>query len=291
MPIVSMKEILNAPKEGRYADGSYNPFDHTMIRGVIQAAESVNAPVILSHAPAHFKFTPLDSVVNIMRYEASRAKVPVALILDHGHKVEGCIDAMKAGLSAVMMDASSEPYDENVGHVKQVVEFAHSHKCDVEAELGHVTRPESGESEVHDDFSAIYDDSLYTQPDEAAKFVKATGVDALAVAIGTAHGVYHEDPVLDLDRLIAIREAVDVPLVMHGGSGLSDADFKNAIRCGIQKINYFTGLVLHAGGSIKAFVDKTGDHIFYHDVMMETIAAIKEDIIRSMKIFGCDNKA
>lgn len=291
MAIITMKEILDKAKKENYAVGSYNAYDVATIRGVLNAAEKEKAPVILCHAPVHFKFNSLDSVASLMKYEAEKASVPVALLLDHGYEVQTCFDAMKLGLNAVMMDASSKSFEDNVALVSRVVKKAHDLGYHVEGELGHVTRPKSGGAEGEDDDSVIDDTSLYTDPQQAKEYVQRTGVDALAVAFGTAHGVYLKKPKLDLKRLAEIRKTVDVPLVMHGGSGLSDQDIKDAVQNGIQKINYYTGMALCAGESIKNSVTSTDEKVFYHQIMMRGISAIEADVSKSMKLFGSAGKA
>lgn len=291
MAIVSMKDILKKAKEGGYAVGSYNAYDIATIRAVLNAAEKEKSPVILCHAPVHFKFNSLGSVANVMKYEAQKANVPVALLLDHGYEVETCFEAMDEGLNAVMMDASAKSYEENVALVAEVVERAHSMGCHVEGELGHVTRPKSGGAEGDDDDSIIDDKSLYTDPQRAKDYVEKTGVDALAVAFGTAHGVYLKKPELDLERLAEIRATVDVPLVMHGGSGLSEEDIRGAVKAGIQKINYYTGMALCGGMAVKAMAQAKEDRLFYHEVLVESITSMEADVAASMRLFGSAGKA
>ncbi len=291
MSIVSMNKLLDYAKSEKFAVGSYNAYDVVTIRGVLSAAEQENSPVILCHAPVHFKYNSLASVINLMKYEAEKTTVPVALLLDHGYKPKTCMEAMDLGFNAVMMDASSLSFTENVALVSKVVNEAHKRECDVEAELGHVTRPKSGGAEGIEDDSVINDTALYTNPEDASKFIELTKADALAVAIGTAHGVYFKKPKLDLNRLSLIREAVEVPLVLHGGSGLSENDIRNAVARGIQKINYYTNMALRAGETIKKKIIINNERVFYHNIMMDSIAAIKEDVVKSMKIFGCSGKA
>lgn len=292
MPIVPMREILKDAQDRKYAVGSYNAYDLGLVRGILKAAEQEKSPVIIAHAPVHFKYTGLDSVANIIVYEAKKAKVPVALLLDHGYEIETCMEAMNLGFNAVMMDSSRLPFDENAELVKRVCDIAHRKGCDVEGEIGYVTRPVSGKDEGFDDDDIIDDKSFYTNPDDAVRFIETTGVDALAVAFGTVHGVYFKKPVLDIERLTQIAKATGgVPLVMHGGSGLTAADYKKSINAGIRKINYYTGMAVSVAQGIKENLGKTDEKVFYHNIMMDSIDYICEDISKSMRMFSSSNKA
>lgn len=292
MPLVPMREILKDASDRKYAVGSYNAYDLSLIRGILQAAESEKSPVIIAHAPVHFKYTSLESVANLMIHEASKANVPVALLLDHGYDLKTCVKAMDYGFNAVMMDSSKLPFEDNVEMVSEVCKLAHARGCDVEGEIGYVTRPLSGKDEGEDDDSMVEDKSLYTSPEDAAKFIDISGVDALAVAFGTAHGLYFKKPELDIDRLCEIKtKSKDTPLVMHGGSGLTEVDFKNSINSGITKINYYTGMAVYTAESIKNKLNDTNDKVFYHDIMMDAIKATFEDVSRSMRLFSSSNKA
>lgn len=291
MSIVTMSEILKDAQAKRYAVGCYNAINLDMIRGVIEAAEEEKSPVILCHAEVHFKFTPLEKIAPILVNEARNAKVPVALLLDHGKSFDAIVIAMHLGFNAIMYDGSSLNYDENVSNTKEIVKIAKTLGFDVEAELGHVTRPKSAGAEGDEDDSVIDDTSLYTNPLQARKFVEETGVNALAVAFGTAHGVYLKTPKLDLERLKQIKTKVDVPLVMHGGSGLSAENFKNSIENGISKINYYTGMALHAAERLKEELNKTDGNVFYHNLMVSTIDAIREDVQKTMRMFGSSRRA
>lgn len=291
MPLISMNEILKDAKEKGYAVGCYNAINLDMIRGVIQAAEEENSPVILCHAEVHFKFTPLEKIAYIMVNEAQNAKVPVSILLDHGYNFSSVIKAMHLGFNAVMYDGSSLSYEDNVSSTREIVKIAKALGVSVEAELGHVVRPKSAGAEGDEDDSVIDDTSLYTNPSQALEFVEKTGVDALAVAFGTAHGIYLKKPKLDLQRLNEISKTVDLPLVMHGGSGLEPEDFKNAIKNGISKINYYTGMAIEGANKIKENLMKNEDKAFYHNVMMWSIEAFKEDAKKSIRLFGSSNKA
>jgi fructose-bisphosphate aldolase class II len=285
-----MNEILADAKSKQYAVGCFNAINLDMIRGVLMAAESQKSPVILCHAEVHFKFTPLEMLAPILVEEARRAKVPVAILLDHGKSFSAIVRAMKLGFNAVMFDGSELPYQENLAGTAEVVKIAHELGVSVEAELGHVTRPKSGGAEGDDEDTIIDDKSLYTNPDQAKDFLEATRADALAVAFGTAHGVYLKKPSLDLERLAAIRRSVDVPLVMHGGSGLSSEDFKSSVKAGISKINYYTGMALEAARQVTERSNASKDPVFYHNQMMWGVQAIAEDVSRAINLFGSAGK-
>lgn len=291
MPLIPMKEILKDANEKKYAVGCYNAINLDMIRGVIEAAEEEGSPVILCHAEVHFKFTPLEKIAYIMVNEAKNAKVPVSILLDHGKSFSAVVKAMHLGFNAVMYDGSSLNYEENIAKTREIVKIANELGVCVEAELGHVVRPKSGGAEGDEDDSVIDDTSLYTNPSEAVDFVERTGVDALAIAFGTAHGVYLKKPKLDLQRLCDINKSVKVPLVMHGGSGLEPVDFRNSIENGISKINYYTGMALEAANQIREKLMSADEKVFYHNIMMWSIEAFKEDVQKTMRLFGSSNKA
>ncbi len=283
--IVSMNKILADAKEGGYAVGCFNSIDLAMARGIIRAAEEEKMPVILCHAEVHLKYTTLESVMPILLGEAERAKVPVALLLDHGKDFEVVIQSMHLGMNAVMFDGSELPYEENVQKTAETVRIAHALDVSVEGEIGRVVRPANGGAEGNDDSSLADDTSLYTDPDEAAEFVKKTGVDALACAFGTVHGVYRKEPKLDLNRLKDIAAKTNVPIVMHGGSGLSAEDFRLAVKNGVSKINYYTNLALYVGQEIKRQINEC-DEPFYHNITVWAQQAIYEDTRKAIRLFA-----
>lgn len=291
MALVSMKEMLKDAQKRQYAVGCFNSINLDMIRGIIEAAEAEKSPVILCHAEIHFKFTPLEKIAPIIVEEAKNAKVPVAILLDHGMSFSAMVKAMHLGFNAIMFDGSELNYDENVKRTKEIVKIAKELGVSVEAELGHVVRPKSGGAEGEEDDSIIDDRSLYTDPQQAKKFIEETQADSLAIAFGTAHGVYLKKPKLDLERLNKIKQMVDVPLVMHGGSGLSEVDFQNSIDNGISKINYYTNMALSTASKIKEEMNKSDGNVFYHNLMMWSIKYFKEDVRKTMRVFRSNNKA
>ena len=285
MPIVSMNEILCDAKAESYAVGCFNSIDLWMTRGIIRAAEDENKPVILCHAEVHFKYTPLASVMPILLEEASKAKVPVALLLDHGKSFDSIMHAMHLGMNVVMFDGSELPYEDNVVKTREIVKIAHALGVSVEGEIGKVVRPVDGGAEGFDDASLVDDTSLYTDPLKAADFVKSTGVDALACAFGTVHGVYRKEPKLDFERLKAIKEKTNIPIVMHGGSGLTREDIHPAIKNGVTKINYYTNMALYAGQFIKEKINAC-DEPFYHNIGVWAQQAIYDDIRKAIRLFA-----
>lgn len=240
MALVTLKELLDAANQGGYAVAAFDALEHASAEGIIIAAEELNRPVILMVPEAGLLFVDPDRFMRFLVDRVKAARVPMALELDHGKSLEVIRQAIQCGFSSVMIDGSALPHAENIGLTQKVVALAHASGVSVEAEIGHVGGGE-GSWEGSD-----VDESLYTNPADAQAFVEATGVDALAVAFGTVHGVFKGTPRLDIARLQAIKARVDVPLVMHGGSGVAEEDFVKAVRAGINKINLFTEISMAA---------------------------------------------
>ena len=274
--LVNLNEILKNAQKEKYAVGLFNTTDSDMLQAVIEAAEQTQSPVIIGTAEVLLPYGELDLIAPSMIAAAKRAKVPVAVHYDHGLTFERCMQALKLGFSSVMFDGSAGDYKTNIADTRQIVKIAHSFGATVEGEIGHVGQTESCDNDATD---------MFTTPDEAMSFLDATGVDALAIAIGTAHGVYKSKPKLDIERLKAIRAKTDTPLVLHGGSGLSDDDFKNAISGGIAKINIFTDLCVAGKEAVKA------SNADYLDMRNEKVEAIKNAVIKKMTLFGSVGKA
>lgn len=289
MALVSMSELLKDAKLKGYAVGAYNTPGLEMVRGVIQAAEQENSPVIIGHAEVHFCYTPIETLAPVMINEAKRAKVPVCVHLDHGTKFSEIIKALHLGFTSVMFDGSVLPYDENVRRTREIVIICKELGASVEAELGHVAGEGEAKSEV--DKSKIVGEDLYTKPEEAEQFIEETGVEALAIAFGTAHGVYIKQPKLDFQRLKDIKRITGIPLVMHGGSGLTENDYREAISCGISKINYYSYAALAVVGKLKEKLNEKNGNIYYHEIIPMMIEEIKNDIAATMKIFGSSGRA
>lgn len=286
--LVTLKELLDKAKEEHKAIGAFNGTTLEAIRGIIQAAEELNCPVILQHAQSHDDMIDLEEIGPVMKYYAERAKVPVALHLDHGSTYERCVQALRLGFTSVMYDASAKSFEENAAETKEIVRLAHAVGASVEAELGHiftseVVHGEGGQADSTSDYEDLND--IYTDPEVAKKFVELTGVDCLAVAFGTTHGVYLTEPKLDLPRVSKIREATNIPLVMHGGSGVSDEDYAVAIENGICKVNYYTYMNMAGGRASKEYWADGGKPLFYDSMSLAATEAIKEDVKKAIKVF------
>lgn len=251
MSLVTLKEILSETREGKYAVGAFDTFDALNTEFIIAAAEKKNVPVILMVCDYSFDTPTSDRFFAHALERARTATVPVCMHLDHGPSFESVMKAINYGCSSVMIDGSSLPFDENVALTRKVVEAAHACGISVEAEIGHVAGHEG-----NTDDGNVADETAYTRVEDAVAFYEATGVDALAVAIGTVHGVYKGEPKLDFDRLDAIREKIPVPLVMHGGSGLSEQNFKDAIAHGISKVNFYTGMSVAASNAARDYLNE-----------------------------------
>ena len=220
-------------------------------------------------------------LADLLKPMAERASVPVVLHLDHGLQKESCLKALELGFSSIMYDCSTEGYEENVRKVAEMAKIAHDHGATIEGELGHVGNNEG--TDVQADPSAFY-----TNPEQAKDFVERTNVDALAIAVGTAHGAYKFPPKLDFARIEKIADTISVPLVLHGGSGLTDDDFRHAISSGISKVNIFTDInTAAADAAAKSYAPGKG----LTDLVLDEIKAVKEATIKKMQLFGCCGKA
>ncbi|NLL78081.1 MAG: class II fructose-bisphosphate aldolase [Clostridiales bacterium] len=290
--LVSLTKVMeNAIKEG-YAVGAFNVCNLESVMAIIQAAEETGKGVILNYAQVHSPLIGMELIVPIMLDFAKKATVPVCVHLDHGSSIETCIKAIQLGFTSVMIDASGNDYEANAAETAEVVRLAHSVGVTVEAELGHIfssnigVGESSSKVETSDNCGDVED--IYTDPDMAKDFVERTGVDALAIAFGTSHGIYTKKPVLDLDRITAIKKKIDIPFVMHGGSGLSKEEFQTAIRNGVRKINYYTYMTLEGGRAVKEAMDKIkkDDNIFFHDIPLIAIEAMKQNVIDAINIFS-----
>ena len=233
--LVNMNEVLLPAKEGHYGVGFFNAVNVEMARAVIEMAEELRAPVMVGTAEVLLPAMPLDRVAEYLIPMAQKASVPVCVHYDHGLTFEKCMEALKLGFSSVMYDCSTEDYESNTAKVAEMVRICHGMGVTVEGELGHVGDNEgAGKLENPSDY--------YTDPEIATDFVKRTGIDSLAVAVGNAHGDYIFPPKLDFDRIETISGRTGLPLVLHGGSGLSDSDFRTAVQKGVCKVNIFTDI-------------------------------------------------
>jgi len=281
-----MNEVLKPAQQKKYAVGLFNAVNLELARGIIYAAEESRSPVIIGTAEVFFPYCSLEEVAYYLLPMAKNATVPVVVHLDHGLTKENCIKALELGFTSIMYDCSTDSYDVNVEKVREMAEIAHSYGATIEGELGHV-----GDNEGSAEGNSHFTDpsAFFTDPKRALDFVQKTGVDALAIAVGNAHGAYRLPPKLDFARIEEIRGLVDVPLVLHGGSGLIDDDFRKAIEKGISKVNIFTDInVAAAKAAFRAF--KSADKGII-ELILPQIEAVKQEVIKKQKLFDSIGKA
>lgn len=285
--LVNLKEILEIAEEKNIAVGSFNAANLESLLAIIEAAEELNVPVILQFAQCHEPWIPLSVIGPIMVDHAKKAKVPVCVHLDHGETLEYLQQALDLGFTGIMYDGSVLPYEENLANTKKAVEMAKKYNCSVEAELGSMGKRESG---AGDEGAGVDDDTkIYTDPDQAKAFVDETGIDALACSFGTTHGIYLTKPRLDFDVVKNVREkAGNIPVVMHGGSGVSTEDFHTCIKSGVRKINYFTYMDKSGGSAAAEYISslKDGEPVFYSSIVAAGTKAMKENVMAAMKTFA-----
>ncbi len=277
--LVNLNAVLKDAQAKGYAVGLFNTTDTDMLEGVIAAAEELRSPVIIGTAEILLPFGELKLIAPSIIAAAKRASVPVVVHYDHGLTFERCMEALQLGFSSIMFDGSTKSEEENLRETAELVKIAHALGASVEGEIGHVGNAADGDGQTSEQ---------YTTPKEACRFVEATGVDALAVAIGTAHGAYKTKPKLDVARLKEIRNALNTPLVLHGGSGLSDDDFKNTIQNGIAKMNIFTDLC-KAGE--RAMELGLAEGKSYLEIRAMKVEEIKKAVKEKITLFGSVNAA
>ncbi len=277
--LVNLNEVLQDARAKKYAVGLFNTTDTDMLQAVIEAAEELSSPVIIGTAEVLLPSGDLPLIAPSLLAAAKRAKVPVVVHYDHGLTFPRCMQALQLGFSSVMFDGSAGAYEQNTADTAEVVRIAHAFGATVEGEIGHVGQADACDNDAAD---------MYTKVEEAADYLARTGVDALAVSIGTAHGAYKSKPKLDLVRLSQIRDAIDVPLVLHGGSGLSDDDFRGAIANGISKVNIYTDLCLKG---IRAMAEGTAAGVSYLEIRDRKVEAIREEVKKKMLLFGSNGRA
>ena len=277
MSLYTMKELLSDAQQKKYGVGFFNTHNQEMIRACVEAAEELKSPVIIGTAEALLPYSEFETLAPMLLSMAKNAKVPVAVHLDHSYRFDTVMRALRCGFGSVMYDGSRTTYEENVRNSAEIARVAHAMGAGLESELGCVGGLSDGGSHV--------DENIYTDPKLASEFAQRTEVDFLAVSIGTVHGVYATKPRLDLDRLAAIRQQVDAPLVLHGGSGLSDDDFRNVIAGGICKVNIYTDVIL-AGK--KALADNL--ELGYADIIKASEAAMCEVVKEKIRLFGSENR-
>lgn len=279
--LVNMSELLADAQEGNYAVGSFSVANMEMVLGVLKAAKELNAPVILQIAEVRLKQSPLDIIGPLMVAAAENADTPVAVHFDHGKTIEKITEALDIGFTSVMFDGSHLPLDENIEMTKKVMALASEYGADVEAEIGCVGGSEDGSEDI-----AIN----CTKPEDAVKFEKETGVDALAIAIGNAHGNYKDTPKLRFDILKEVEELTDTPLVLHGGTGISPDDFVKCSKTGIKKINIATATFDMVEKTVRECYNN-GEINGYYDLQGAEVEGAYQNAKRHILIFGTDNKA
>lgn len=283
MSLVTTKELLLDAQKNGYAVGAFNVENMEMVQAVVAAAEELKSPVIMQTTPSTVKYADLAYFYANAKVAAEMASVPVVMHLDHGNSFELAMRAYRTGYTSIMIDGSHETYEDNIKVSKAVADACHPGGVPVEAELGKVGGKE-------DDLDGGEGDP-YTDPQEAAEFVKRTGVDSLAVAIGTAHGVYKGEPKLDLDRLSEIRKVVDIPLVLHGTSGVPDETVKECVKRGICKVNYATDLRIAFSKGVKAVM--TADPNVFDPKKYNAAGReeVKKYVMQKMLVVGSNGRA
>ena len=283
MPLVTTKQMLLDAQAGNYAVGAFNVENMEMVMAVMEAAEELKSPVIMQTTPSTVKYAGLDFFLANVKAAAERASVPVAMHLDHGSSFELAMQAYRTGYTSIMIDGSHGSFEENVAVSKAVADACAPSGIPVEAELGKVGGKE-------DDLDGG-DDNPYTDPAQAVEFVKQTGVTSLAVAIGTAHGVYKGEPKLQFDILSQIREVVDIPLVLHGTSGVPDEAVEECIKRGICKVNYATDLRIAFTNGLNKYLAENPDTIDPKKYSAAGREEVKKYVMSKMKVCGSVGKA
>ena len=276
--LTDLKTILTKERKNGTAIASFNTPNSSTIRAVIEAAEELNVPVIIAHAQLHERVAPLDFISPIMVECARRAKIPVCVHLDHGEDFDYIKRAVDLGFTSVMIDGSTEGLEKNKKITKKVTEYSHKHNVSVEAELGKLLRNEAG----------IYTgstESEYTNLDIVAEFVDFTDVDVLAIAFGAIHGIYDKPPILNFDIINQCKAKTNCPLVMHGGSGMSIDNYKELIKRGIAKINYYTYMSYDGFAAAKKYT-AAKDKGYFHDLADDAYLAMKANALKTLKIFS-----
>ena len=283
--LVNLDDVLKPAQREHYGVGLFNTTDTDMLQAAIEAAEELKSPIILGTAEVLLPYGDLPLIAPALVAAARRASVPVVVHYDHGLTFEKTMEALKLGFSSVMYDASAKPYADNVAETAEVTKIAHAFGATIEGEIGHVGSAQAGDDK----------NGMYTTVEEAVDFQTKTGVDALAVAVGNAHGVYKSKPCIQLDRIAELNAAVTCPLVMHGGSGLSADDFKNAIARGVAKMNIHTDMVC---AGMRAMYEQCDAHNRdkivtwdYLDTRKAKVEAIKAVVAEKLRLFGSVGRA
>lgn len=284
--LATLNDVMKIAEEKQIAIGSFNTPNLEGLQAVIEAAEELELPVIIQFAQCHEPWIPLDMIGPIMVEAAKKSKVPVCVHLDHGETLEYLQKALDMGFTAIMYDGSTLSYEENLENTKKAVAMASKTGASVEAELGSMGRRESG---AGDDTGEADDTKIYTNPAQAKIFVEETGIDALACSFGTTHGIYLTEPKLDFDVVKNVRSLTNnIPVVMHGGSGVSREDYSKAIKAGVRKVNYFTYMDKSGGNAVADYLKtlKSEEPVFFSSISMAGRDAMKENVKVAMKMFA-----
>ena len=276
--LVNLDDVLKKAKAEHYAVGLFNTHDTDMLEAAMAAAEEARSPIIIGTAEVLLPYGDLPLIAPALIAAAKRATVPVVVHYDHGLTFEKTMEALKCGFSSVMYDASAKDYATNIAETAEMTKIAHAFGATIEGEIGHVGLAADGDDT----------NGLYTSVADAVDFWSKTGVDALAVAVGNAHGVYKIRPCIQLKRIEELNAAVKAPLVLHGGSGLSDDDFRNAIHRGIAKVNIFTDLCIAGNAAMKAGLEADEP---YFKIRNRAVEAVKACVLNKMQLFGCVGRA
>lgn len=283
--LVTLKQIMNLCEAKKCAVGSFNTPNLEAVMAVVEAAEELNVPVVIQHAEVHEQIMPLHIIGPIMIELAKRAKVPVCVHLDHGESMDYLCKALNLGFTSIMYDGSLLPFEENMANTKLMVSIAKQTGASVEAEIGSMGKRETGSGNTIE----IDPEKVYTDPDQASVFVNETKIDALACSFGTTHGVYLTEPKLDFTVVEKVRQKVNIPVVMHGGSGVSNEDYQKAIRAGVRKINYYTYMAMAGGRSVidKFCIENSRNTpVMFDEIVTCGTKAMKENCMQAMKVFA-----
>ena len=283
--LVSLNNTLKYAEEKNIALGGFNITNLESLRSVLSAAEKLQLPVVLMFAQIHAHMIPLSLIGPSMVRCAEETGIPVTVHLDHGADLDYLRQALDLGFTSIMYDGSQLPYEENLENTRKAVELAAHYGASVEAELGTMGKRETGDGSSGGENNR----KIYTDPALAAQFIKESGIDALACSFGTTHGIYLTKPKLDLDIVRRIRELTDgFPIVMHGGSGVSEEDYRRCIKAGVRKINYFTYMDKAGGSAAKAYAEsiEDGKPVFFSDIIKTAQEAMETDVERTLRVFA-----
>lgn len=282
--LVNNNVLLEDARKNNYAVAGINTTSLTMLRAVVEAAEELNAPIILSHAQLHEPYAPIDMIAPLMKAAAEKAKVPCSLHLDHGVSEQYILKAIRNGFTSIMVDFARCPFEENVARTKAMTEICHELDISVEGEYGEMPSNVKGQGRALPEGKTI--EFFYTNPQKAKQFVELTGVDNLVVSFGSVHGIYIENPAMDYQRLKEIGEALpDYPLVMHGGSGLREEDVRKCIDGGVRKINYYTYMATAPSKTLPEMIQNAKTPPYFHEIAEYAKEIMKEQAKYAINLF------